>query len=345
MFYICAQPDETYFHWQIEIMFYNFDRMGISQHSHALFAIKEKPSIQIKNLSKYYNVHWYKDTRTAEEKKYSPGVYPFLVKEFLKEFPEKGKCLFLHDSDIIFRELPQFHNYLHDDICYLSDTISYIGYNYLSECSKRYQKKYPQLPDDHLVKEMCKSIEIPLDVIKKNQNSSGGAQYLMKNTNSDFYKRVQDNCLKLHIFLKNYENKYPIDHHVQSWCASMWGMLWELWKSKKKTKVIKEFDFAWGTSDSKYYTNTKILHMAGVTKKHKKGRFCKGDFVQTNVIHNFKNQPDMFHYVEDNASQFYVEELRRCTQYPSIRPKQNWMNFSLIFCLLVAVSCLFVYLR
>ena len=65
---------------------------------------------------------------------------------------------------------------------------------------ERYQNKYPELPDDHLVKEMCKAIDIPIDVIIKNKDSSGGAQYLMKNTDANFYQRVQDNCLKLHLF-------------------------------------------------------------------------------------------------------------------------------------------------
>ena len=81
MFYVCAQPDETYFHWQIEIMFNNFDRLGISKYAHALFAIKNSPSNNIKKLSKYYNIHWYKDTRTTEEKNIHRAFILF-VKEF-----------------------------------------------------------------------------------------------------------------------------------------------------------------------------------------------------------------------------------------------------------------------
>ena len=35
-----------------------------------------------------------------------------------------------------------------DDVCYLSDTVRYIGYEYLKECSERYKLEHNDLEDE-----------------------------------------------------------------------------------------------------------------------------------------------------------------------------------------------------
>jgi len=146
LLFVSSQPDVPYFHWQVRIYIHNFIERGINPNNiHVLFGMANgntKPteeSLSIKELG--VNVHHYLDNR--EFKNYIPSIKPFLVYQWLKEFPQYGECFFLHDSDIVFRELPDFSSMINDKICYLSDTIGYIGYNYIMDCCNRYESKHP----------------------------------------------------------------------------------------------------------------------------------------------------------------------------------------------------------
>ena len=141
--FVTAQPDVSYFHWQVKLYVHNFIKKGINPSQiHVIFAMvhgKNEPTsgaTELLNIG--INVHFYQDLRSV--KSYIPSIKPYLISKWLEEFPQYGKCFFLHDADIIFRELPDFNNLMNDDICYLSDTIGYIGYNYIIDCCRRYEK-------------------------------------------------------------------------------------------------------------------------------------------------------------------------------------------------------------
>ena len=143
--FVTSQPDVPYFHWQIKVYVHNFIELGIPpENIHVLLGIVksgDKPteeSLKLKDLG--INVHHYDDDR--EDKSYIPSIKPFLISKWLKENPQYGKSFFLHDSDIVFRVLPDFEKLMGDDITYLSDTIGYIGYNYIKDCCNRYEKKH-----------------------------------------------------------------------------------------------------------------------------------------------------------------------------------------------------------
>ena len=111
MLFVTSQPDVPYFHWQIRVYVENFIKNGINPNDiHVLLAIvvpntqPTNESLELKNLG--INVHHYFDDR--ENKKYIPSIKPFLIYKWLKQYPEYGDCFFLHDSDIIFRKLPNF---------------------------------------------------------------------------------------------------------------------------------------------------------------------------------------------------------------------------------------------
>jgi len=146
MIFVTAQPDVPYFHWQIMVYIHNFIEHGVPPNQiHVLLGIISedgKPteeSLKLKDTG--VNIHYYIDDRP--QKHYIPTVKPFLISKWLKDFPEYGKCFFLHDSDIIFRKLPNFDSLINDDITYLSDTIGYIGYNYIMDCCNRYENAHP----------------------------------------------------------------------------------------------------------------------------------------------------------------------------------------------------------
>ena len=58
------------------------------------------------------------------------------------------------------------------------------------------------------------------------------------------------------------------DNGFQSWCADMWALLYNLWKTAD-TRVPIEFDFAWSTDLISRADEVYILHNAGVTTEEK----------------------------------------------------------------------------
>ena len=183
--FVSAHPDIPYFHWQTKVYTHNFIEKGIKpENIHVLFVMVNgnneptKESLELKELG--INIHHYLDDRV--QKHYIPSIKPFLIYKWLEEFPQYGKYFFLHDSDIIFRVLPDFDNLLEDNITYLSDTRGYIGYNYIIDCCRRYEQNHPSSQKGQLLQEMVDVVGVNVECIECNQDNSGGGQYLIKNT-------------------------------------------------------------------------------------------------------------------------------------------------------------------
>jgi len=325
MIFISAQPDTVYFHWQVEVYLYQFAKHGIKDRCYAIFGYSGKqPSQYIQTLKKKYNIFWYQDTRT--NKHYIPSIRPHILKKFFKEFPELGKTVFYHDSDIFLQKLPTFQDMLKDDIGYLSDTISYIGYEYIASCSKRYKSKYPQLADNDIFTKMCECVGISEQLVKENQKNSGGAQYLLKNISEDYWKHVEDSCYKLYHMLKTYEKTYPVDHHIQSWTTDMWCVLWEYWKQGKQTNIHSELDFSWATHSRKEYYTKNIFHLAGVTDKSPKNVFFKGNYTNTNIFEAYRNNPKLFDNISSDSAT--IEYTNIIKELVDSKPSQNSLVIS-----------------
>lgn len=312
--FISAQPDEVYFHWQVELYIYNFIKKGIPKENiYAIFAIKTRPSIFIKNLKKKYpHIYWYMDTRKSN--KYQPSIRPHILKKFFLEFPDIGEHVFYHDSDILFYNLPNFKKYLNNDIYYLSDTHNYIGYNYFEKICKGYKNSHPELDDMDLLHKMADSVNIDFDLIKKNDINSGGAQYLLKNIDINFWEKVEEDSNKLYTVMCDYEKKYPTSKHVQKWCADMWGVLWNCWKNNKETRIVIDLSFSWATNSintPQSYKKHNIFHLAGISKEFiemNPDYFYKGKYNKTNFLEVLREDIHSFDYVnENNNSWMYVK--------------------------------------
>jgi hypothetical protein len=311
--FVSAQPDVPYFHWQTKVYCHNFIEKGINPNNiHVLFAMVEKntpyeESLKLKELG--VNVHHYEDTRT--NKIYIPSLRPMVLSRWLKDYPELSKCYFYHDSDIVFRVLPNFGELMKDDVVYLSDTISYIGYNYIDECCRRYESSHSKTHKDQLIDEMSNTIGIDKNIIKDNQENSGGAQYLMKNIDHTFWDKVFNDCVVLYDKMRKYHMKHPINHGIQMWTSDMWAVLWNVWLLGIKTKITPELDFSWATDTLNQYNKKPILHMAGVTDELKKTKFYKGEFININPLEKLKENINYFDYVDKNSSTIkYVEIMK-----------------------------------
>ncbi len=315
LIFVSAQPDTIYFHWQVEVYMYQFSKFGIIDNCHVLFGYTgDSPSEGGLKLQKMYkNIHFYKDERV--DKSYIPTIRPHILAKFFNEFPYLGKNVFYHDSDILFVRLPNFALLLNDNISYLSDTVSYIGYNYIIECGKRYKEKHPQLTEIDLLLGMCREANIDPNLVKVNQQNSGGAQYLLKNINGAFWEECEKTCVSLYKYMCNYERQYPIDHHVQKWTADMWAVLWNYWKLGGSTKVHSELDFSWATDTITDYMSKTIFHLAGVSGDTCKDKFYKAQYTGRNLIDEYLKDNTIFNHVINTSATFgYIRVVVECAR-------------------------------
>jgi hypothetical protein len=317
--FVSAQPDVPYFIWQIKLYVHNFIEKGINPNKiHVVLGLVQgntkpsKGSEQLKELG--INLHYFVDDRV--KKHYIPSIKPYLISKWIQSNPEHGKLFFLHDADIIFRDLPNFEELLNDNTCYLSDTIGYIGYDYIMDCCGRYEQKHPNTEKGQLISEMSEVIGVDVDTIKTNQKNSGGGQYLIKNSNCELWDKIYKDSIKLYDQMLNYQKRFPINPgQIQFWTAEMWALLWNLWMYGFETKITDEMSFSWATDDIKKYEQHPILHMAGVTDNLKTTKFYKGDYINIDPILKMRENPNHFDYINKDSSTIkYMENMKSYIQ-------------------------------
>ena len=281
---ICVQPCTKYYAWQVEVMLNNFNELGIQNEFqvHCLFAIPKEENgrdefvSHIKKVEAAYqgvaNFYYYPDTREYPIH-YISSVRPNILKQHFKTHPELSQTsIFYHDCDIIFSKFPDFLNTLleQDNIWYVSDTISYIGYNYI--VSKGHD----------VLDKMCQIVGAHPFFIKDRESQSGGAQYLMKGVDWRYFEKVEHDCEKMFKEITALNNQMklvnPAYHELQIWCADMWAVSWNAWLRGYETRIIPEMDFCWATDNVEKYEEKYIFHNAGVTDKVKDKIFYKSSF-------------------------------------------------------------------
>lgn len=303
--FMSAQPDHPYFHWQVEVLINNFIKFGINPNwIEILWAYSGNPSYAgLALATKYPTVRFFFYEKTVKDNfGYIPILRPDILEQHFRRFPElRGETVFYHDSDIIFRQLPDFDSMHSDSYWYLSDTVSYIGANYLKSKS------------EDLFLDLCSLSKIPPEIVEKNEEGSGGAQYLMKGVTAEFWKEVKEDSLLLYKYMSDRENeerkKLSADelktyNPVQKWCADMWSVLWGAWKMGAQTIVTPDLDFSWGSSSISDYERCNIMHNAGVTGEMSTSLFYKADFRDSSPF-----DADLGFVKPDTASAKYVEAI------------------------------------
>lgn len=280
---ICVQPCIPYYAWQIEVMLTNFTQLELHKHYdiHILCAYNEREPNYKENISYVKKVEdaflgaasffYFQDTREYPIS-YISSIRPNLLRQHYAENGDKiAKTAFYHDCDIIFTKFPDFiEKYLDDEYWYLSDTRHYIGYDYILSKGQ------------DVLEKMISIVGISQVLVKYNQENSGGAQYIMKGVDSDFFYKMEKDCERLYkeITALNNEKKQqdPTHHELQIWCADMWAILWGAWIKGYETKIIPEMDFCWATDFAEKWQQKYIFHNAGVTSQISETHFYKADF-------------------------------------------------------------------
>ncbi len=191
-----------------------------------------------------------------------------------------------------------------------------IGYNYILDCCNRYEKAHPKSEKGQLLKEMSNIIGINVDIIKDNQENSGGGQYLLKNMTYSLWEKIYLDCYPLYKQMHSYHKRHPISPgEIQFWTAEMWSLLWNLWLLNYDTKVVDDLNFSWATDNLKVYEERPILHMAGVTDNLKSNKFYKGEYITIDPILKLKENPSHFDYIEINSTTIkYIEVMKSFIQ-------------------------------
>ena len=156
---------------------------------------------------------------------------------------------------------------------------------------------------------MCEIVGISKELVKEKQEESGGAQYIIRGVNHDFFDKVEKDSERLfkEINILNAEKKKadPTHHELQIWAADMWAILWNAWLLGYSTKIIPEMDFCWATDDISQWDKKCIFHNAGVTHSSKNEFFYKADF---RFNHPYNHECET--YFKDFASYKYFQLIK-----------------------------------
>ena len=294
---IVALPDHPYFLWQVLVQMNNFKKFGYDKDT--IYVIGVRSSRRSDVLKKIIrksrgSVYTYKDERTNLQ--YSSALRPHILKKLFKDKPELGnEAIFYIDPDVLFTKKIKFEDLEKNDTWYVSDTLSYIGVDYIKSKS------------ESLLRKMCSVVGIKTTLVEENDAGAGGAQYLMKNLDSAYWGEVETASMELYDLMIKTSDKYSPDHPIQAWTADMWAVLWVAWKYGHKTKIIKRFDFAWATDLITKWKTCGIYHNAGVVSSGKNELFNK-------VEHQRSPFNKELNYSDKYCSYNYVKEIKETEQ-------------------------------
>ena len=225
--------------------------------------------------------NFYKDEENDVSKLlgiYIPVLRPWLLWKYFKENPEMSeKAIFYCDSDILFTDKFDIEKFLEDDVNYLSDTNSYINAKYFdSKVNQVLPEKLEEYKNRDILSEIASVIGIDREIAEANNEHSGGAQYLLKNIDYNFWSKVMNDCILIRTYLQKVNREFFKNESegFQSWCADMWAVLWNLWLRDQETKVTPELDFAWGSDPISKLDRCSIYHNAGIVAVEQAGMPC-----------------------------------------------------------------------
>lgn len=290
---ITCQPTDTYFVWQNHLYIESCIEQGFKEEQiHILLYNPKGRAYNDKwdELKKHYpklNIFVYEDDGVQQYLGiYIPILRPHILKQHFEAFPElQDRTIIYTDSDILWLKSLNINHLLEDDINYVSDANSYLNYSYFeSKYKDVLPGKLEQARERDFLNEVCTIVGIDKQVVIDNNSNTGGVQYILKNVDAAFWKKVEEDVLKIRVHLQHVNKEFFKDENtgIQSWCADLWAVQFNLWFFNKESKVVKELDFAWSTDPISKIDSYPILHNAGIVSETGNGypAFYKGKYHQ-----------------------------------------------------------------
>jgi hypothetical protein len=275
--FICAQPDDTYYTWQVHLWLESLRNLG---HSDKAIVLVFTPHFREFNNSWQKIVDLYPEAEFAfykdEDNTVSQllGIYvsvirPYVLMRYWQEHPEmKDKAVLYSDCDVYFTDKLDIVKYSNCDVNYLSDTNSYINADYFdSKVRDVLPEKLEEYKTRDILQETASLCGVGRGIATHFNKHSGGAQYLLKNIDAEFWKHVMEDCISIRVHLQNVNREFfeSEDKGFQSWCADMWAVLWNLWRINGVTQVVPEMEFSWASDPMTKVERLGIFHNAGMT--------------------------------------------------------------------------------
>lgn len=308
LIFIQVVPVDQYFHWQIEVQIVSMRKHGVSHLMQVLVWYPNNRKGELdswRQLSEKYGevqFFFYED-EGVDLALYIPQLRPHTLKKHFANNLDafQGKIFFYHDSDIIFNYLPNFELLRAGDLNWVSDTTSYLDYDYL-----RRKEDEGKIPAEEAIKILCDIGNVSVETFKAHNGRTGGAQYILKEIDFYFWEDVERQVVEIR---KAFAHQVPGSVNAryfptenagfQSWCADMWAVNMALWSRGRETEITPELDFSWATDSGETYLKKPIFHNAGVTN-NAQGLFYKGAWIDKSPIgHKHAVKPDSasIHYV------------------------------------------------
>lgn len=285
---LLAQPSIPRFQWELEVLLTNLRRFG----NFEIVLLFSRPH-DVDDTVPYYLANKYgaqcfvfKDGRF--NKTYNPSIRPYLLWQYFRTHPEaEAEQYFYIDSDIIFREWPDFATFTDNRfMVYGADCSSYLDYDYIMKCTN----------GQEIAERMARICGITVDQMKDVPGI--GAQLILNKPDAEFWREAYENTESI------YQMLAPIDSNIQKWTAEMWGQLWT-WVRWSKTLIVSdELSFSRPTDDIQVWYDHKIMHNAGALADS--GLFFKGRYVhETPFGQDFGSVP------RNKVSYKYVQAIEK----------------------------------
>jgi len=327
--FVTIFPDDPYFTWQVHAWLESLKNLGLSEKATVLiftpnFRERSDKYQKIIDLYPEVNFKFYKDEHNMSRLMgiYIPILRPYTAWRYWTDHPEmKDKAVFYCDSDILFTETFNINRFLDDDVDYMSDTNSYINASYFdSKVKDVLPEKLEEYKKIDVLSEATKIIGIDRETCEKNNKHSGGTQYLLKNIDSSFWKKMMNDCIPLIQYLGRINKEFfPNEEKgYQKWTSDMWALLWNLWLKGHETKVVPELNFAWVHDPIAKLNECGIYHNAGATDeftvygKDKDGKDKKYPVFYKGKYHSGTN-PMIDSHLDDILN--HEESKKHCTWY------------------------------
>lgn len=296
MKYLMAQPAVPRFEWEVKVAVYSLLKLKIPEDDIVVLFSKHHLSVvdEIKKLG--VSVHVYDDERYDFE--YIPSLKPYLMYRYLEEdVSREDETYFFMDSDVIVKEQPETNSHLRG-VWYGSDCGGYLNYDYIVQCDNGF----------NILKDMSEIVGVSIEDIKSMNNNSIGAQYIISQPSSEYFKKVYEDSIRLWKYIKDKDTNY------QKWCQEMVATLWNMPLFDVMPRAKKEMEFTWATDSIEKWNKNKIYHNAGVTQDMK-DMFFKGDYINKDPFNE-----DFSHVNKDKASYEYTKLITEA---------KDWLNESI----------------
>jgi|GEM_PF-1109638 len=279
LIFIQACTDDTYYIWQTHLWLESLRNIGKSNKAISLIFTPNYREFnkKWKELEKLYPESEFFYCKDVDNVSALLGIYisihrPYSLMKYFELHPElEQKAVFYCDCDILFTEKFNIDKFLDDDICYLSNTLSYINADYFDSKIKDVKPdKLEEYKKIDVLNEACEIVGVSRETAIKYNKDSGGAQYLLKNIDSKFWNKGISDCINIRQYLQQINRQYFESENkgFQSFCSDMWMVLWGLWARNQETKVVPEMEFSWSSDGISKLENTSIFHNAGIVAQN-----------------------------------------------------------------------------